>query len=258
MTHIIPSVAPVTGYKYIYHMKSWLNSPVWGSLCLPNNWEREHSERSEPTVVLSLKFLFIRECGSTLYVGLARAVPPTNTNFRLTFLLARFEEALYEDLPVESIKFEVYHHFSGLSFKAEVNFWRPTKTVISCDFFIRECGSTLYVWLACAVSHTNTKFRLTFLLTRLQEALYEDLPAQSIKFEVYHHFSGLCFIAEVNFWHPWKTVVSCDLFIIIIIIFIIFINFFRRVFSEYTEAVTTSLIPIDAILPEISYFYRWF
>ena len=35
-----------------------------------------------------------------------------------------------------------------------------------------------------------------------------------------------------------------------IIIFII-INFFMRVFSEYTEAVTTSLIPIDAILPEI-------
>ena len=29
--------------------------------------------------------LLIRECGSTLYVGLARAVPPTNTNFRLTF-----------------------------------------------------------------------------------------------------------------------------------------------------------------------------
>ena len=34
-------------------------------------------------------------------------------------------------------------------------------------------------------------------------------------------------------------------------IFIIIINFFRRVFSKYTEAVTTSLIPIDAILPEI-------
>ena len=29
----------------------------------------------------------IREYGSTLYVGLARAVSPTNTNFRLTFLL---------------------------------------------------------------------------------------------------------------------------------------------------------------------------
>ena len=42
----------------------------------------------------------IRECGSTLYVGLARTVPPTNTNFRLTFLLTRLQEALYEDLAV--------------------------------------------------------------------------------------------------------------------------------------------------------------
>ena len=66
-----------------------------------------------------------------------------------------------------------------------------------------------------------------------------------------------CFIAEVNFLVLVKTVVSCDLFIIliiIIIIFIIIINFFRWVFSEYTEAVTTSLIPIDAILPEICAF----
>ena len=79
---------------------------------------------------------------------------------------------------------------------------------------IRECGSTLYVGLARAVPPTNTNFRLTFLLTRLQEALYEDLPARNIKFEVYHHFSGLCFIVEVNFLHPPKTVDSCDLFII--------------------------------------------
>ena len=43
---------------------------------------------------------YIREYGSTLYVGLARAVSPTNTNFRLTFLLIRVEEALYEDLAV--------------------------------------------------------------------------------------------------------------------------------------------------------------
>ena len=42
----------------------------------------------------------IRECGSTLYVGLARAASPTNTNFRLTFLLTRLQEALYEDLAV--------------------------------------------------------------------------------------------------------------------------------------------------------------
>ena len=30
-------------------------------------------------------YIYIREYGSTLYVGLARAVSLTNTNFRLTF-----------------------------------------------------------------------------------------------------------------------------------------------------------------------------
>ena len=44
--------------------------------------------------------VYIREYGSTLYVGLARAVSPTNTIFRLTFLLTRLQEALYEDLAV--------------------------------------------------------------------------------------------------------------------------------------------------------------
>ena len=44
--------------------------------------------------------ILIREYGSTLYVRLARAVSPTNTNFRLTFLLTRLQEALYEDLAV--------------------------------------------------------------------------------------------------------------------------------------------------------------
>ena len=66
---------------------------------------------------------------------------------------------------------KVYHHFSGLSFKSEVNFWRTTKTVVSCDKFI----ISLYVGLARTAPPTNTNFRLTFLLTRLQQALYEDL-----------------------------------------------------------------------------------
>ena len=50
--------------------------------------------------LLSFVYLFIREYGSTLYVGLACAISPTNTNFRLTFLLTRLQEALYEDLAV--------------------------------------------------------------------------------------------------------------------------------------------------------------
>ena len=49
--------------------------------------------------IMGIIFL-VREYGSTLYVGLARALSPTNTNFRLTFLLTRLQEALYEDLTV--------------------------------------------------------------------------------------------------------------------------------------------------------------
>ena len=52
------------------------------------------------SLALGTIFLVIREYSSTLYVGLAHAVSPTNTNFRLTFLLTRLQEALYEDLAV--------------------------------------------------------------------------------------------------------------------------------------------------------------
>ena len=38
------------------------------------------------------------ECDSTRYVGLEHTAQPTNTIFRLTFLLTRLQEALYEDL----------------------------------------------------------------------------------------------------------------------------------------------------------------
>ena len=49
--------------------------------------------------VMGTIFLVI-ECGSTLYVGLAHTAPPTNTNFRLTFLLPRLQEALYGGITV--------------------------------------------------------------------------------------------------------------------------------------------------------------
>ena len=41
---------------------------------------------------------------------------------------------------------------------------------------IRECGSTLYVEMAHTAPPTNTNFLLTFLVTRLLQALYEDFP----------------------------------------------------------------------------------
>ena len=58
------------------------------------------SEASETLSGLFNRESYIREYGSTLYVGLARDVSPTNTNIRLTYLLTRLQVALYEDLAV--------------------------------------------------------------------------------------------------------------------------------------------------------------
>ena len=68
----------------------------------PNFLEKHLAIPTSPFSYTSKWFFcyIIREYGSTLYVGLARAVSPTNTNFRLTFLLTRLQEALYEDLAV--------------------------------------------------------------------------------------------------------------------------------------------------------------
>ena len=67
----------------------------------PKYFSRRHkSAKKHLLQENSFPLTYIREYGSTLYVGLARAVSPTNTNFRLTFLLTRLQEALYEDLAV--------------------------------------------------------------------------------------------------------------------------------------------------------------
>ena len=76
------------------------------------------------------------------------------------------------------------------------------------------------------------------MITYLYRAL--NLNCTIIFWPLIH--SGSRFLAPMRFIHNTNN-----------IIFII-INFYRRVFSEYTEAVTTSLIPIDAILPEIFTF----
>ena len=58
------------------------------------------SQLNRPECLARFARSLIREYSSTLYVGLARAVSPSNTNFRLTYLLTRLQEALYEDLAV--------------------------------------------------------------------------------------------------------------------------------------------------------------
>ena len=55
--------------------------------------------------------------------------------------------------------------FSGFSFIAEVNFWRPPKTVVSCENSSESAValSIIYVRSARVVPPTNTNFRLTFI-----------------------------------------------------------------------------------------------
>ena len=100
---------------------------------------------------------------------------------------------------------------------AQVNAWRwlilTYKALKTCCCFIY----TFYAvpnhgYIYCSVLHfitvhgyTNTNFRFIFLLTRFQEDVYEDLPVQSIKFEIYHHFSGLCFISGSQYLAPAKN-----------------------------------------------------
>ena len=70
---------------------------------------------------------------------------------------------------------EVHLKGSSILTPPMTDFIRRNYTIVPGELIhtIREYGSTL--WLARAVSPTNTNFRLTFLLIRLQEALYEDL-----------------------------------------------------------------------------------
>ena len=58
--------------------------------------------------VVSCDLFIIRECVSTLYVGLAHVVPPTNTKFKLLLLPT---QAGIQTLTI----FQVYTHIYGSS-----------------------------------------------------------------------------------------------------------------------------------------------
>ena len=169
---------------------------------------------------LDIWLLGIRECGSTLYVGLACAVPLTNTNFRLTFLLTDFMKTyLYR---ASNLKSTIT--FLAFVFIAEVNIWRPPK-----PSFI----------------HNNHNYHNQALLQTGSDCRYRVIESSSLVpvlfREVFSH-------PYISLFHLLVNVFS------VIIIIIIIKHFFRRVFSEFNEAITTSFIQIDAILPEIFAF----
>ena len=75
-------------------------------------------------------------------------------------------------MPVWSIKFEVYHHVSGLSFIAEVYFWRPQKKLsfLVIYYYIYVCYYYEFIarnddfWLA-PESDSAMKLRLELKVT---------------------------------------------------------------------------------------------
>ena len=118
------------------------------------------------------------------------------------------------------------------------NNYYPTNKVVM------KYAVALFIGLARTAPHTNTNFRLTFLLTRLQEALYR---ASNKKTTITLFHSGSQFLAPVKKLCFMRFIHNNNHFIIII-------NFFIWVFLEYTKVVTRSLIPIDASLPDICTF----
>ena len=79
---------------------------------------------------------------------------------------------------------------------------------------------------------------MTYLLFRLQVVERSSLLVSVLFRKALSH-------PYISFFH-----LLVNGFSVIIIIIIFMINFFRRVFSEYTEAITTSFIPLEIILPE--------
>ena len=125
-----------------------------------------------------LQFFIIREYGSTLFVVLAHAVPSTNTKFKPLLLPSQV------GMPYKNtLKHSTAYFKSTLTFLGPAKRWKSISAarqkseilVISSSSISSE-SSTLYVGLACIAPPNNTNFWLTFLLTQIEKALYEDFP----------------------------------------------------------------------------------
>ena len=109
-------------------------------------------------------FIIIREYGSTLYVGLARAVPPTIINFQPLLLPT---QAGMPSLTSTECHTSSLHSHLRVQLSAGSAFPQPDKNDKFLQFLIiKEYGSTLYVGLARAVPPTNTNFQQLLLPTQ--------------------------------------------------------------------------------------------
>ena len=116
---------------------------------------------------------------------------------------------------------------------------------IKINFFQYQDACQRLMYVPTYIHHCLKKAAKTKMLSvvRIQQKEYLVLCTVTSRLLL----SIYC-LPSTKYLTSTKTVVSCFLFIIIII------NLFRRVFSVYTEANATSLIPLDTILPEIYSF----
>ena len=140
------------------HHISSLHSHLWVQLSAGSTFPQPNKN------VIFLRFFnIIGECGSTLYVGLAHAVPPTSTKFKLLLLLTQV------GMPYTNTHKHRLHSHVWVRLCSGSPFLPPDKNRKFLLFFIiniRECGCTLYVGLAFAVPPTNKKFKSSLLPTQ--------------------------------------------------------------------------------------------
>ena len=134
-----------------------------------------------------------------------------------------------------------------LCFIAEVNFWRPIKNFVSCDLFIRECSSTLYVGLARTIP-PNTKFKPLLLPTQA------GMPYTNT-----HKHRTSYFTSKLTFLGPakrWKSICAArqkpEILVLIIFNFKIFFSNIRS--DDIPPRSTCKCLSIGSYSPEVGTF----
>ena len=109
------------------------------------------------------RHIYIRKCGSTLYVGLQHAVPPTNTKVKPLLLPTQMGIPYRNTHKHRTSYFKSTRIFLGPAKRGKTISATRQKTEI---LHIRECCSSLRVGLQHAVPPTNTKLKQLLLPTQ--------------------------------------------------------------------------------------------
>ena len=143
--------------------------------------------------VVSCDLFIIREL-----VGLQHAVPPTNTKFKPLFLPTQ------AGMPYTNThKHRTSYFKSTLTLLGSAKHWKSISAArqkpeifafLHHQYNNQRVGSTLYIGMAHPAPLTNTNFQITFLLTRLLEALY----MKTYQYRASNLKSTVTFLASVS------------------------------------------------------------